>query len=89
MFFLIMGCTTAGLKSSGTAAVRREPFMMYRTAGPTAGGAGRGNDSRPHVNNLVYKESEGAADSSRPAVTGGLTPVFILLKKTPGLSDCV
>lgn len=57
-FFLIMGCTTAGLKSSGTAAVRREPFMIYRTVGRTAGGAGRGNDSRPHVNDLVYKESE-------------------------------
>lgn len=53
-----MGCTTAGLKSSGTAAVRREPFMIYRTVGPTAGGAGRGNDSRPHVNDLAYKESE-------------------------------
>lgn len=83
MFFLIMGCTTAGLKSSGTAAVRKEAFMIYRTVGPT--------DLMSTISSVknLRKFSQVTADSAKPAATGGLTPVFILLKKIPDLCDCV
>lgn len=66
--------------------------MIYRTVGPTAGGAGRtqAGEMIPDLVSTISsiknlrKFSQVAADSAKPAAPGGLIPVFILLKKTPG-----
>lgn len=92
MFFLNYGLHHSRFK------IIRNRHSQKGTIYDIQGGGAHSRRSREMIPDLMStissiknlrKFSQVAADSAKPAATGGLTPVFILLQKTPGLYDCV